>query len=179
MKASRSADQLLVSLVIAAADSPACDPKNSASAGTKSLEESPCRYRSGSTSATFGERRAYGGRITLRNRHRFPVLSSTQRSSTRGALTPSAPAPATRLRGWAWPFRTTRAWPRSSRASWCRSQVGIHLGLERDRQHPLGPSAADLIQGEGELLADVLVREYPERRHTSSRRRLRAGSSDQ
>lgn len=53
MNASRSADQLSVSLVIAAADSPAEVPKNPARAGTRSLEDSPCRYRSGGTSATF------------------------------------------------------------------------------------------------------------------------------
>ena len=46
----------------------------------------PCRYISGSTSATFGHLRHHGGRIELRNRHRSPVSSSTRRSFTRGAL---------------------------------------------------------------------------------------------
>jgi hypothetical protein len=85
MKASRSAAHDVVSRVMAAADSPEEVPKNSASAGTKSLVESPCRYSSGRTSATFGERLAYGGRIELANRHRSPVASSTRRSFTRGA----------------------------------------------------------------------------------------------
>jgi len=43
MNASCSADQLLVSRVITGADRPASVPKNSVSAGTKSLVESPCR----------------------------------------------------------------------------------------------------------------------------------------
>ena len=34
----------------------------------------PCRYISGSTSATFGLLRDHGGRIELRNRHRSPVV---------------------------------------------------------------------------------------------------------
>jgi hypothetical protein len=120
MNASRSADQLEVSRVMAAAESPEEVPKNSASAGTKSLVESPCRYRSGRTSATFGERRAYGGRMELRNRERSPVAGSARPSSTRGAATSRTPAPATTVLGLAWPLRTTRARPRLSQASRCR-----------------------------------------------------------
>src|SRR6266511_5686288 len=116
MKASRSADQLAVSRVMAAADRPEEVPKNSARAGTKSLVDRPCRYSSGRTSPTFGERRAYGGRIELRNRERSPVEPSTRRSSTLGAFTLMAPAPATTVRSLAEPLRTTRAWPRPSRA---------------------------------------------------------------
>ncbi len=78
--------------MITGADSPAAEPKNSSNAGTKSFELSPCRYSSGSTSLTFGERRHHGGRIELRNRRRAPVTSSTRRSSTRGAATSTAPA---------------------------------------------------------------------------------------
>ena len=52
----------------------------------------PCRYISGSTSATFGLLRHHGGRIALRNRARSPVTGSTRRSSTRGARTSIAPA---------------------------------------------------------------------------------------
>jgi hypothetical protein len=47
------------------ADSPALDPKNSASAGAKSPVDSPCSYSSGSTSVTLGERRTQRGRIAL------------------------------------------------------------------------------------------------------------------
>src|SRR6266540_2076443 len=139
MKASRSADQLAVSRVMAAADRPEEVPKNSARAGTKSLVDRPCRYSSGRTSPTFGERRAYGGRMELRNRERSPVEPSTRRSSTLGAFTLMAPAPATTVRA----------------------------------------AAADLVQGESELLADILLRDYPEHRRTSFRRRFHAGNSDQ
>lgn len=58
-------------------------------------------------------------------------------------------------------------------------EVGVHLGLERDREHPLGTASADLIEREGELLASVVCSGYPEHRRTSSRRRVYAGSSDQ
>jgi hypothetical protein len=61
-------------------------------AGTKSPLESPWRYNSGRTSVTFGERRMYGGRITLLNLWRLPS-SSTLRSLTLGARTSMAPAP--------------------------------------------------------------------------------------
>src|SRR3972149_7777248 len=109
MKASRSADQEVVSGVMAEADSPEEVPKNSARAGTKSLVDRPCRYSSGRTSATFGERLAYGGRIELANRQRSPVVGSTRRSFTRGARTSPPPAPATTVLGLAAPFRVTRA----------------------------------------------------------------------
>jgi hypothetical protein len=56
--------------------------------------------------------------------------------------------------------------------------VRVHLGLEHDRQHPLGSAAADLIEGEGELLASIVLCDYPEHRRTSSRRHHRADSSD-
>ena len=49
------------------ADSPAAAPKNRSKAATKSMLDSPCKYSSGSTSATFGERRHHLGRITLWN----------------------------------------------------------------------------------------------------------------
>jgi hypothetical protein len=49
---------------MAAADSPAGEPKNASNAGTKLPVASPCRYSSGSTAATLGLLRHYGGRIT-------------------------------------------------------------------------------------------------------------------
>ena len=48
--------------VITEADSPAAEPKNSSRAGAKSPELMPCRYISGSTSATLGDFLAHGGR---------------------------------------------------------------------------------------------------------------------
>src|SRR5664280_2831011 len=96
------------------AESPAAEPKNSSSAGAKSPELMPCRYISGSTSATLGDFRAQGGRIELRKRIFSPVNSSTRRSSMRGARTGTAPAPVTRDRSSACPLRTTRRWPFSS-----------------------------------------------------------------
>jgi hypothetical protein len=49
------------------AESPEPLPKNSRSAGAKSPLESPCRYKSGRTSETFGDFRMYGGRTALEN----------------------------------------------------------------------------------------------------------------
>ena len=46
----RSSCQVSVSLVIVAADRPAAEPRNCPNAGTKSPDDSPCRYSSGSTS---------------------------------------------------------------------------------------------------------------------------------
>jgi hypothetical protein len=60
----------VVSRVITEADSPAAEPNSSVSAGTKSALDSPCRYSSGSTAATFGLRLTHRGRIWLWNRMR-------------------------------------------------------------------------------------------------------------
>ena len=89
----------MVSRVIAAADSPAAEPRNCSSAGTKSPVDRPCRYSSGSTSATFGLLRHHGGRITDRNRFRSPVAGSVRLSLTRGARTCTAPADVSTSRG--------------------------------------------------------------------------------
>jgi hypothetical protein len=77
---------------MAAADSPAAEPKNPANAGTKSPVDRPCRYNSGNTSATLGLLGDQGGKITERNRTRSPLTRSVRRSSTRGARTGIAPA---------------------------------------------------------------------------------------
>jgi hypothetical protein len=58
-------------------------------------------------------------------------------------------------------------------------EVGTHLGVQCDGEHPLGTAAADLVQGEDELLASIVLRDYPEHRRTSYRRRINAGNSDQ
>src|SRR5207237_367173 len=78
-------------------------PSRPVSAGWKSLVDSPCRYSSGSTSATCGDRRTDGGRIRLRNVCFAP--STTRRSSTRGARTSRAQAPTVTFRGRPWPSR--------------------------------------------------------------------------
>jgi hypothetical protein len=108
-----SACHCVVSRVITDAESPADDPKNPASAGAKSPLDMPCKYMSGSTSATFGDLRAQGGRIAERNRHRSPV-SSTRLSLILGVCTSMRPAAVVIVRGSAWPLRTTRRRPRSS-----------------------------------------------------------------
>ena len=48
------------------------------SAGTKSPLDSPCRYKSGSTSVIFGVLHAHAGRIAEANRFRSPVSRSTR-----------------------------------------------------------------------------------------------------
>ncbi len=103
--------------MITGADSPAAEPKNPSSAGAKSPVDSPCRYNSGSTSATFGLLRHHGGKTTERNRARAPVTGSTLRSSTLGARTATAPAAVRTSRRRAWPLRTTSRRPPSSRSA--------------------------------------------------------------
>ena len=78
--------------MITAADSPADEPRNWPSAGTKSPVDRPCRYSSGSTSVIFGVLRAHGGKIAEENRFRSPVAGSVRLSFTRGAVTLTAPA---------------------------------------------------------------------------------------
>jgi hypothetical protein len=66
---------------------------------------------------TFGERRAYAGRIRELNRLRSPVSSSTRLSFTRGALIGTVPDPTVTRRSRARPFRTTSRLPSSPTSS--------------------------------------------------------------
>ena len=95
----------------------------------------------GSTSATFGDRRMYGGRIRLVNRCRVPS-SSTRRSFTRGARTCIVPAPQVTERGRAWPLRTTRRRPFSA----CASRYLVDLFLHGCHQHAPRTLAGECIQ---------------------------------
>ena len=106
-----------MSRVITGADSPAADPRNCPSAGTKSLDDRPCRYSSGSTSVTFGVLRAHGGKIAEQNLIRSPVAGSVRLSLTRGTVTSTAPALVSTSRLWWLPLRTTRRRPFSSRSA--------------------------------------------------------------
>src|SRR5271165_2473278 len=108
MNALASAFQSSVSRVIVEEDRPALVPRNWPSAGTKSPEDKPCRYSSGSTSLTCGVLRAHGGKIAEENRIRPPAAGSVRLSLTRGAVTSTAPALVTTVRGTAVPLRTTR-----------------------------------------------------------------------
>ena len=80
-------------------DRPLVEPRNCPSAGTKSPDESPCRYSSGSTASICGVLRAHGGRIADENRCRSPVSGSIRLSLTRGACTATAPAQVVTSRG--------------------------------------------------------------------------------
>ena len=102
-----SAFQVSVSLVIVEADRPLVLPRNCPRAGTKSPDESTCRYSSGSTSPIFGVLRAHGGKIDDENRCRSPVSGSTRLSLTRGAVTSTAPALVVTVRDSWQPLRTT------------------------------------------------------------------------
>jgi len=103
-------------------DSPdAFSPSSPCRAGRKSPVDSPRKYRIGSTSATFGERRMYGGRMLLVKRCRAP-RASRRRSFTRGASISIVPAPSVTFLGRARPFLTTRACPSVSRSSAWRSR---------------------------------------------------------
>jgi hypothetical protein len=97
----------VVSRVIVGADSPAPEPRNCSNAGPKSLDERPCRYSSGSTSATRGDLRAHAGRIAEENRARTPDSASVRLSLTRGCLTITAPAEVVTSRSAWYPLRTT------------------------------------------------------------------------
>jgi hypothetical protein len=92
--------QVPVSLVITGPDSPAPEPGNWPSAGTKSPVNRPCRYSSGSTSVTFGVLRAHGGKIAELNRLRSPVSGSVRLPFTRGTVTSTAPALVSTSRLW-------------------------------------------------------------------------------
>ena len=115
MNAAASAFHVWVSFVITGDDKPALEPRNWPSAGTKSPEDSPCRYSSGNTSLICGVLRAHGGKIAEENRIRSPVAGSVRLSFTRGAVTSTAPALVSTVRGPAVPLRTTRRRPSSSR----------------------------------------------------------------
>ncbi len=117
MNAAASAFQVPVSFVTVEDDSPVPVPRNWLSAGTKSPEDSPCRYSSGSTSVTCGVLRAHGGKTAEENRIRCPLSGSVRLSLTRGAVTSTAPALVSTVRGSAVPVRTTRRRPFSSRTS--------------------------------------------------------------
>jgi hypothetical protein len=106
--------------VITDEDRPAAEPRNWPSAGTKSPDDRPCRYSSGSTSPTCGVLRAHGGKIAEENRARSPVSGSVRLSFTRGAVTCTAPALVSTVRVSAVPLRTTIRRPFSSRspANW-------------------------------------------------------------
>jgi hypothetical protein len=106
-----------VSRVITAADSPADEPRNWPSAGTKSPLDSPCRYSSGSTSVIFGVFRHHGGKIAEANRIRSPVAGSVRLPLTHGALTSTAPALVSTSRLWWQPLRTTRRRPSPPRSA--------------------------------------------------------------
>src|SRR6516164_6879254 len=100
MNAAASAVHVSASLVTVDDDSPACEPGNWPSAGTKSPLDSPCRYSSGSTSVIFGVFRAHGGKIAEENRFRSPLTGSVRLSLTLGAVTSTAPALVSTSRGW-------------------------------------------------------------------------------
>ena len=83
MNAAASAVHVSVSFVTVDEDNPALLPRNWPSAGTKSPDDSPCTYSSGSTSLTCGVLRAHGGRIAEENRFRCPVSGSVSRGLRR------------------------------------------------------------------------------------------------
>ncbi len=86
--------------MITAADSPAEEPRNWPRAGTKSPDDRPCRYSSGSTPVIFGVLRAHGGTIAEQNRLRSPLTGPVRLSLTRGTVTSIAPALVSTTRLW-------------------------------------------------------------------------------
>jgi hypothetical protein len=179
MKASRSADQLVVSLVIAAADSPALRPEELRERRHEVLGRQPVQVQK---RQHLGHLR--GAPCVRRQDHALEptplpgVLVDPAIVHPR-CLNPECAGSRDQAPGSGVAVSHHQGVAALVPGVAVSLQVGVHLGLERDRQHPLGTQATDLIQGEGELLASVLVCDYPEHRRTSSRRRCRAGSSDQ
>src|SRR5258708_30157946 len=95
MNAAASAFHVSVSLVITEDDRPADEPRNWPSAGTKSPDDRPCRYSSGSTSASCGGLRAHGGKIAEENLIRPPVAGPGRLSLARRAGPSTPPPPGT------------------------------------------------------------------------------------
>src|SRR2546430_14779040 len=93
MKAATSASHEDVSRLIADADRPAAVPKCSARAGTKSLVDSPCRYSSGRTSVTDGERRGDRGRVGAAEGGPPPPSPAAPRGVPPWGANPPPPAP--------------------------------------------------------------------------------------
>ena len=165
-----------------AADSPAAEPKNAANAGTKSPVDSPCRYSSGSTSATLGLLRHQGGKITERNRIRSPVTRSVRRSSTRGARTVTAPG-----RGRDLPLAGVAVAHHQPPATLVplgrvRGEIRVDLGLQGGGQHPPGALAHDRVQVQAQLVLGLGIGDYTQHaaflpRRRSPRRRFQDLSS--
>ncbi len=116
-----SSHSLHIRAIVVGESPAASSPSSCPSAGLKSPVDSPRRYRIGITSPTFGDRRAYAGRIRELNRCRSPVSSSTRLSFTRGARIGIVPDPTVTLRSRARPLRTTSRCPSSSTSSLKRS----------------------------------------------------------
>ena len=107
--------------------------------------DNPCRYNSGSASATRGDFRAQAGRIAEENRCRSPVPGSTRLSLTRGADPHRA-----RRRGHLPRLMVAVAdhQPVTVLVDLIRVRVDVggDLGLQRRRQHLPGTVAHDLIE---------------------------------
>ena len=74
-------------ILVITADSPAAEPRNCPSAGTKSPLDRSCRESSGIASVIFGVFRAHNGTIAKENRLRSPVAGSVCLPLTRGTVT--------------------------------------------------------------------------------------------
>jgi len=82
----------VVKRVTVDADNPEPEPRNCSNAGVKSNDDSPCRYSSGSTSATFGDFRDHAIKVFDENRCcSTDSAGSTRLSFTRGAVHVTAP----------------------------------------------------------------------------------------
>ena len=146
--------------MITEADSPAAEPKNSSRAGTKSPELIPWRYISGSTSATFGDFRAHGGRIERPEPHPLPghlvdpaVVHPWGPDLDRARSGDQRPGIGVPVAD----HQTVALFvPLVGQAD----QVGVDLGLEGSGQHPPGPFGDQFVQGGLQLRARGLLNMY-------------------
>jgi hypothetical protein len=92
--------QSLDDLMIVAVDSPWLVPRDCVNAGPKSELDRPCRYSSGSTSATRGDLRTHAGTIAEAHRFRSSVAGAVHLSLARGARTGTGRAAVISSRSW-------------------------------------------------------------------------------
>src|SRR6266571_3979616 len=156
-KASRSACHWVVSRVTTEADRPAAEPNSSVNAGTKSLELSPCRYSSGSTSATFPAAPDPPGQD-----HALELLALAGLGVDAAVVDPRAdhldlPCAGGDLPGWGVAVAAHQPVPVLVDQLGEGGQVNVDLGLQRSCQHPAGALAGQLVQAHRQLTPGSIV----------------------
>ena len=101
---------------------------------------------------TFGDRRAYAGRIFELNRLRSPVSSSTRLSLTRGARIGTVPEPDRQPALPRAPVADDQPLAVLADLIGERRDVLVDLGLERRRDHPASALPREIIERDAILV---------------------------